>query len=121
VSQVSTAALWSDHDRVRAAYDRSIEYSLKTLVSFVERYGDKNLVLIALGDHQPSTIVTGLHPDLSHDVPISVIAHDPAVLHQIAGWGWTSGMRPGSQAPTWPMSAFRDRFLGAFGSRPASP
>jgi len=43
------------------------------------------------------------------------------VLHQIAGWGWTSGMRPGAQAPTWPMSAFRDRFLGAFGSRPASP
>jgi phosphatidylglycerophosphate synthase len=114
VSQVSTAALWSDHDRVRAAYDRSIEYSLKTLVSFVERYGDKNLVLIALGDHQPSTIVTGLHPDLSHDVPISVIAHDPAVLEQIAGWGWQDGLRPSPQAPVWPMNAFRDRFLSAF-------
>ena len=31
----------------------------------------------------------------SHDVPISVIAHDPAVMRRIAGWGWVDGMRPG--------------------------
>jgi phosphatidylglycerophosphate synthase len=119
-SQVSTAALWSDHDRVRAAYGRSIEYSLKTLVSFVERYGNKDLVLVVLGDHQPSTIVTGLHPVLSHDVPISVIAHDPAVLDQIAGWGWEDGLRPSPQAPVWPMDAFRNRFLSAFGTQPGA-
>jgi hypothetical protein len=116
--EVSTAALWSDHDRVRAAYARSIEYSLNTLVSFVEHYGDDDLVLVVLGDHQPSTIVTGLDPDLSHDVPISVIAHDPAVLDQIAGWGWEDGLRPSAQAPVWPMDAFRDRFLSAFGTEP---
>jgi phosphatidylglycerophosphate synthase len=120
VSQVSTAALWSDHDRVREAYGQSIEYSLNTLVSFVERYGDKDLVFVVLGDHQPSTIVTGLSPDLSHDVPISVIAHDPAVLEQIAGWGWQDGLRPSPQAPVWPMDAFRDRFLSAFGTQPAA-
>jgi phosphatidylglycerophosphate synthase len=114
VSQVSTTALWGDHDRVRGAYARSIEYSLNTLVSFVQHFGDDDLVLVVLGDHQPSTIVTGLHPDLSHDVPISVIAHDPAVLDQIAGWGWEDGLRPSPQAPVWPMDAFRDRFLGAF-------
>ena len=117
VDEVSTAALWSDHDRVRAAYGRSIEYSLNTLVSFVQHYGDDDLVLVVLGDHQPSTIVTGLHPDLSHDVPISVIAHDPAVLDQIAGWGWEDGLRPSPQAPVWPMDAFRDRFLSAFGTQ----
>ena len=33
------------------------------------------------------------------------------------GWGWVDGMRPSPQAPVWPMSAFRNRFLGAFGSR----
>jgi hypothetical protein len=31
------------------------------------------------------------------------------------------GMRPSPQAPVWPMSAFRDRFLGAFGPQPATP
>jgi hypothetical protein len=29
-------------------------------------------------------------------------------------------MRPGATAPVWPMNAFRDRFLGAFGPRPAT-
>jgi hypothetical protein len=119
VSQVTTAALWSDEDRVRAAYAQSIEYSLNSLVSFVEHYGHDDLVLVVLGDHQPSTIVTGLHPDLSHDVPISVIAHDPAVLDQIAGWGWQDGLRPSPQAPVWRMDAFRNRFLSAFGTQPA--
>ena len=108
-------ALWSDSSAVRAAYGRSIQYTMGTLVSFVRRYGDPNLVLVVLGDHQPSTVVTGLSP--SHDVPISVIAHDPAVLDRIAGWGWNDGLRPLPQAPVWPMSAFRDRFLSAFGSR----
>jgi phosphatidylglycerophosphate synthase len=120
VDEVAKTALWSDHDRVREAFGRSIEYSLNTVVSFVEHYGDDDLVLVVLGDHQPSTIVTGLGPDLSHDVPISVIAHDPAVLEQIAGWGWENGLRPSPQAPVWPMDAFRDRFLGAFGSQPAA-
>jgi phosphatidylglycerophosphate synthase len=119
VDQVSTGALWSDHDQVRAAYGRSIEYSLNALFSFVQRYGNDDLVLVVLGDHQPSTIVTGLHPELSHDVPISVIAHDPAVLDQIAGWGWEDGLRPSPQAPVWPMNTFRDRFLTAFDTQPA--
>jgi hypothetical protein len=117
VGDVSTAALWSDGDRVRAAYAESVEYSLNALISFVQRYGDDDLVLVVLGDHQPSTIVTGLHPDLSHDVPVSIIAHDPAVLHKIAGWGWNDGLRPGPEAPVWPMSAFRDRFLSEFSAR----
>jgi hypothetical protein len=99
-------------------YGRSIEYSLRTLFSFVEHYGRDNLVLIVLGDHQPAHVVTGY--GVSHDVPISVIAHDPAVLHRIAGWGWADGMRPGPKEPVWPMSAFRDRFLSVFSSRLAT-
>jgi hypothetical protein len=89
---------------------------LSTLVSFVQRYGDPDLVLVVLGDHQPWTIVSGL--GASHDVPISVIAHDPAVLNRIAGWGWNGGLRPGPHASAWPMSVFRDRFLRTFGPHP---
>ena len=118
VDQVSKSELWSDPERVRAAYGRSIEYTMNTLFSFVQHYGDDDLVLVVLGDHQPWTVVSGQSP--SHDVPISVIAHDPAVLDQIAGWGWEDGMRPSPQAPVWPMNAFRDRFLSAFGSQPAT-
>jgi phosphatidylglycerophosphate synthase len=111
------ASLFGDAERARAAYGQSIEYSLGTLFSFVQRYGDDDLVLVVLGDHQPATVVTG--HDASHDVPISVIAHDPKVIDQIAGWSWEEGMSPSPRAPVWPMEAFRDRFLSAFGSSPA--
>jgi len=97
----------------KRGYSRSIEYTLRTLFSFVRHYGNKNLVLVVLGDHQPSRVDSG-RP--GHDVPISIIARDPSVLHRIDGWGWTEGMRPASTAPLWPMSAFRNRFLSAFGS-----
>jgi hypothetical protein len=110
-------AVFSDRDRVRAAYGRSIEYSLNTVLSFVRRYGDDKLVVIAVGDHQPARVVSG--QGAGHDVPISVIAHDPKVIDRIAGWGWQDGMSPSAQAPVWPMSAFRNRFLTAFGSSPA--
>jgi phosphatidylglycerophosphate synthase len=111
------AGLFGDGKRARAAYGHSIEYSLRSLFSFVQHYGDKDLVLIVLGDHQPATLITG--EGATHDVPISVIAHDPKVMDQIAGWGWQNGMSPSPRAPVWPMDAFRDRFLGAFGSTPA--
>ena len=118
VEEATQAALFGDAERARTAYGHSIEYSMRTLFSFVRRYGDDNLVLVVLGDHQPATLVTG-HDDPSHDVPISVIAHDPKVMRRIAGWSWQDGMLPSPRAPVWPMAAFRDRFLTAFGPSPA--
>jgi hypothetical protein len=88
-------------------------YSLNSLISYVETYGDDNLVLVFLGDHQPAPVVTG--EDASRDVPITIVAHDPAVLDRISGWGWQDGLKPGPHAPVWRMDAFRDRFLTAFG------
>ncbi len=100
-------------------YGHSIVYSLQALFSFVENYGSKNLVLVVLGDHQPAHVVSGYGVD--HDVPISIIAHDPSVIRRIAPWGWASGMRPSANGPVWRMSAFRNRFLGAFDSPATSP
>jgi phosphatidylglycerophosphate synthase len=74
-----TGAFWSNPGRVRAAYGRSVDYTLDTLVSFVQHYGNKNLVVVAVGDEQPLPIVSG--QGASHDVPISIIAHDPSVLN----------------------------------------
>ena len=33
-------------------------------------------------------------------------------------WNWTEGLEPAQDAPVWKMSAFRDRFLTAYGSVP---
>jgi hypothetical protein len=100
-------------------YAHSIRYSLRSLVSFVHHAHDKNLVMVVLGDHQPNAAVSG--NGASHDVPVSLIAHDPAVLKHIDGWGWTPGLQPESSTPTLPMNHFRDRFLRAFGSTPTGP
>ena len=113
VEESTRATLFGDADRARRAYGHSIEYTMSTIVSFVRRYGGDDLVVVLLGDHQPATIVSG--QGASHDVPISIIAHDPKVTDQIAGWGWEDGLRPSPEAPVWPMAAFRDRFLTAFG------
>jgi phosphatidylglycerophosphate synthase len=99
-------------------YGDSIVYSLRALFSYVENYGSKNLVLVVLGDHQPAHVVSGYGVD--HDVPISIIARDPAVMRRIGPWGWAGGMRPAEHGPVWRMSAFRNRFLAAFGPRPAT-
>ncbi len=108
----SAADVWKDSEQVRTEYGRSVAYSVSSLLSFVRTYGDDDLVLVMLGDHQPATIVSG--EGASHDVPITVIARDPAVLSRIAGWNWQDGVRPGPAAPVWPMDSFRDRFLAAF-------
>lgn len=109
----SEGDIWPSPTRVKAAYGKSIEYSLGSLVSYVQHYGNKNTVLVLLGDHQPATIVSGT--GASHDVPITVVAKDPAVMRRISGWGWRSGMLPSPNAPVWRMDSFRDRFLSAFG------
>jgi phosphatidylglycerophosphate synthase len=88
----------------------SIKYSLRSLYSFVDRYGTRNTVLIVLGDEQPSRIVT----QANHDVPITIVAHDPKVIRRLSGWGWANGMLPGPTAPVWRESLFRNRFLNAF-------
>ena len=98
--------------KVRDDYRKSIEYTLNTLVSYLQNYGNDNLVLVFLGDHQPAPIVTG--ENASRDVPITIVAKDPAVLDRIAGWNWNDGLRPHPDAPVWRMDAFRNRFLDAF-------
>ena len=108
--------VWQDPQRVQRFYGRSIEYSLGALVSFLENVDDPDLVVIALGDHQPAEIVSG--EDAGRDVPISIIAKDPAVFEAISAWRWPAGLRPGAEAPVWPMDAFRDRFFDAFGGAP---
>ena len=104
--------VFADPDQVRAAYGKSIEYSIEALVSYLETYPDPDLVVVMLGDHQPHTYVTGENP--GHDVPITVIAQDPAVMDRISAWGWQDGMNPDPDAPVWPMDDLRDRFLTAF-------
>ncbi|MEU0186290.1 sulfatase [Streptomyces sp. NPDC006207] len=107
--------VWKDPKQVRQEYSKAIQYSLTSLIDFVTKYGNKNTVLVFLGDHQPVSTVVGVNA--SRDVPVAIVAHDPKVLDQVSDWGWSDGLQPEHDAPVWRMDAFRDRFLTAFTSR----
>ena len=113
----SAAHLWSDRGEVPDAYRASIVYSLSSVLDFVVRSRDRDLVVLVVGDHQPSTVVTG--PGAGRDVPVALIARDPTITDRAASWGWPPGLAPDDQSPTWPMEDLRDRFLAAF-SRPVA-
>jgi len=103
--------------KARAAYGQSIQYTLTALISYLQRSDDRHLVVIALGDHQPATLVSG--ENATHNVPVTIFARDQSVIDRIASWGWQDGMLPRPDAPVWQMDSFRDRFLTTFGARSA--
>lgn len=108
----STDTILGDAHQIRGQYGKSIENSLRSLISYLESYGDRDLVTVFVGDHQPAPLITG--EGAGPDVPVTIVARDPAVLEQIAGWGWRDGLNPAPDAPVWRMDEFRDKFLNAF-------
>ena len=109
-------SIWKDPVKIRHEYARSIQYTLTTLISWLEVYGDEDTVLVFLGDHEPSSLIVG--DAAGRDVPITIVAKDRAVMARAADWGWTDGIKPDPKAPVWRMDEFRDRFLTTFGSAP---
>jgi hypothetical protein len=109
--------LWNSSSRTQVQYAKSIAYSVDSLISWVQKYGDKNLVLIMFGDHQPMSIVSGA--GAGHDIPITIIAHDKSALERIADWSWADGLRPKADTPVWRMDEFRDKFFTAYGDQNA--
>ena len=69
--------------------------------------------MVILGDHQPAAFVSG--DPVGRDVPVHIVGR-PEVVARLDAWGWTPGLLPAADAPVWPMEAFRDRFLAAFGT-----
>ena len=84
---------WVTRTKTKAAYGQSIQYSLSTLISFVE-----TLPATTISWSSPSATTSrprsSAAQDASRDVPITIIAHDPEVMNRIASWGWQPGMLP---------------------------
>jgi hypothetical protein len=57
--EATKAGIFGDSKRARSAYGHSIQYSMRMLFSYVQRYGNDKNVLIVLGDHQAATTVSG--------------------------------------------------------------
>lgn len=104
--------LWLDADRVREHYARSVAYAVDAMASYAGRFVDDEVLLIALGDHQPAPLITG--DDAPRGVPVHVISGDRALLEPFEAWGFAAGARPPRDGPVRRMDAFRPWFLEAF-------
>ncbi|MBT8403599.1 MAG: hypothetical protein KJP18_07070, partial [Gemmatimonadetes bacterium] len=109
-------SLWKDGDRVREHYARSVAYAVDAMAAWAARYVSDDVLLIALGDHQPAPLITG--EDADRSVPVHVIASDPALLAPFIDWGFTEGAWPPLETAPRRMDAFRPWFLDAFASPP---
>ena len=69
--------------------------------------------MIVVGDHAPAGFISQID---SMDVPMHVFGPDH-LLARMSAWRWAPGLRPDPAQTAWPMEAFRDRFIAAFGMR----
>jgi hypothetical protein len=109
----AASVVWLDEDRVRDQYRQSSSYVLRVIGGFAARRAADPPLIFVLGDHQPVSFVS--EDSTNRDVPIHVIG-PPSAISRLDAWGWTPGMVPAPATPAWPMDAFRDHFLAAFGT-----
>jgi hypothetical protein len=107
--------VWRDPERVRDQYTLAIDYVMGVVASYAASFAGERTLMIVVGDHQPAPLITG--EGASGDVPLHVIAGDPALLAPFRAWGLKPGMRPAG-TPIARMDTFRDWFLGTFSEQP---
>jgi hypothetical protein len=85
-------AIEGDGGSTAERYTRSLQYQYRWLARQLTATGVNRQVLIIVGDHQPPGGLAGR--DASWDVPVHVIASDPALIHRFEGLGFTAGLQP---------------------------
>ena len=109
--------LWWDVQVLREGYARSLDYSLKAMAEFAERFLDERTLLVVLGDHQAAPWVTGAS---GPNVPVHVITRDPALLEPFFEWGFRPGAFPDPEGSPPRMDEFREWFVRAFSGGPSA-
>jgi len=104
--------VWWYTDLLRQDYVRSLEYSVRVVFEFAERYVDDRTLLLAPGDHQPLPWIMG--DGAGSDVPMHVISGDPALLEPFLEWGFVPGVLPPPGPAAARMDQFREWFVRAF-------
>ncbi len=93
---------WLD---MRPDYLRTVNYAHTWLAGYFRRPEPRDTVYLLIGDHQPTTNVAG--EGARWDVPVYLVARDPALLDRFRALGFSDGMHP---APA-PLGGLHD--LGA--------
>ena len=89
----------------------SIEYELKIIAEFMDRYLDPSNLVVILGDHQPRIPIS--EPQSSYSVPIQVLSGSAALLKPLLDQGFQQRIVPVDEAvPHRGMEDFAQLLLG---------
>jgi len=108
---------WHDRTYVREMYAKSLDYSLATIGEYLSRYG-KGALFVIHGDHQPASIIAGWGK--TADVPVHIIADNPALLDRLPDDVFTSGMVPAPDSSSLAMWSARE-LLSTIYEEPMAP
>ena len=111
------SGMWRPVEQRRRDYAESLAYSLAVTFAWAPRYLPDNALLIVLGDHQATSLITGRAADAA--VPVHVISNDGSLLEPFIGRGFTPGLVPRAAAETPGMERLRPWLRAAFG--PGNP
>jgi hypothetical protein len=85
----SSSANWLN---MTPAYTEMIRYNFRWLSGYLEQSHQRDFVMLVLGDHQPTSNITG--EGASWDVPVHLISSKPSLLQRFENLGFTKGMTP---------------------------
>jgi len=81
-----------DLTNLRPSYVRAMAYEYRALGSYLRAHADDDLLLVALGDHQPPAAVSG--PDVPWSVPVHVFGKPGPILDALREKGFRDGLEP---------------------------
>ncbi len=93
------------------SYADAVSYSYATLAGYLRQIGNRDVVLVLLGDHQPPALVSG--EGAPWDVPVHVITSRRDVLDGLVAQGFRRGLTP-SRPDVSKMHALLPILLKAF-------
>ena len=95
-------------------YVKAMTYSLDTIGGYLRLRGDRDFVVVLVGDHQPPAVVTG--DGASWEVPVHVITSRRPILDRLQALGFANGMTPHHPAVAR-IDELMPILLDAFGDR----
>ena len=83
---------WPDWMNLGPSYVKALRYAYDTVSGYLRLRGDRDFVVLLIGDHQPPSLVSG--EGASWDVPVHVISSRTDLLEQFRQAGFTDGLDP---------------------------
>lgn len=99
------------------SYADAVSYAYRSIAGYLRLRGNRDFVMILIGDHEPAAAVSG--EGASWDVPVHVVASRTAVLQRLEVEGFRRGLTP-ARPSLGPMNKLTLGVLRAMGNPEAA-